>query len=184
MASTQHPNGLPPNFILTPQQQALLFRALNSNQQGNASPQTNGLSLSPTALTKSPAQTNTHGVQESPFLDYDYSFGPDSSGFDFDLGIENTGTMIGDLPGTTDANDDSRSNSDKGSSPDDIHDKRSHPDEDDEDREDGSAKRRESEGKIAKKPGRKPLTNEPSSVSSSSPLAPSVGIHLCSNKID
>ncbi|KAM0817019.1 putative BZIP domain-containing protein [Seiridium cardinale] len=162
MASTSA-TGLPPNFILTPQQQALLFRALTSNQQNNASPQPNGMSLSPATLTKSPAQSNAKGVQESPFLDYDYSFGPDSSGFDFDLGLDNAGSMIGDLPGTT-AGSEKSGSSDKGSSPDnDSHDKRSHPDEDDDEKEEGSAKRRESEGKVAKKPGRKPLTNEPSS---------------------
>ncbi|KAH6647634.1 transcription factor PAP1-domain-containing protein [Truncatella angustata] len=166
MASAQHPNGLPPHFILTPQQQALLFRALTSNQPANESPQTNSLSLSPAALHKSPPQNNTNGsgVQDSPFLDYDYSFGPDSSGFDFDLGLDNTDSMIGDLPGTSLNNDKSSNSSDKGSSPDnDIHDKRSHPDDDDDDDKEGSAKRRESEGKVPKKPGRKPLTNEPSS---------------------
>lgn len=167
MASIQQANGLPSNFILTPQQQALLFRALNSNQQNSSSPQTNELSLSPAALTKSPVQNHVNGVQESPFQDYDYSFGPESSGFDFDLDLDNTGTtMIGDLPATLEPSNDDSSGSDKGSSPDnDLHDKRSHPDDDDEDKEEGSVKRRESEGKVAKKPGRKPLMNEPSSVS-------------------
>lgn len=165
MSATQHTNGLSPNFLLTPQQQALLFRALTSNQPSSASPQTNGLSLSPTSLSKSPAQSNANGVQESPFLDYDYSFGPDSSGFDFDLGLDNSTTMIGDLPGNGQSNDKS-SASDKGSSPEtETHDKRSHPEEDDDEKEEGSAKRHESEGKVPKKPGRKPLTNEPSSVS-------------------
>lgn len=167
MASTHHPNGLPPNFILTPQQQALLFRALTSNQPSNDSPQSNNLSLSPTALNKSPTQANSNAIQESPFLDYDYSFGPDSSGFDFDLGLDNSASMIGDLPGTSQLNDKSSNNSDKGSSPDnESHDKRSHPDDEDDEDKEGSAKRRESEGKVPKKPGRKPLTNEPSSVSS------------------
>ncbi|KAI4598205.1 DNA-binding transcription factor yap1 [Pestalotiopsis sp. 9143b] len=165
MASA-HANGLPPNFILTPQQQALLFRALTSNQPNNGSPQNHGLSLSPASLAKSPAQLGANGVQESPFLDYDYSFGPDSSGFDFDLGLDQSSTMIGDLPGDTPTSEKASSSiSDKGNSPEnDIHDKRSHPDDgDDEEKEEGSAKRRESEGKVPKKPGRKPLTNEPSS---------------------
>lgn len=165
MASA-HANGLPPNFILTPQQQALLFRALTSNQPNNG--QNNGLSLSPASLAKSPDQPGANGVQESPFLDYDYSFGPDSSGFDFDLGLDQSSTMIGDLPGDTPTSEKAASSiSDKGNSPEnDIHDKRSHPDDgDDEEKEEGSAKRRESEGKVPKKPGRKPLTNEPSSVS-------------------
>jgi AP-1-like transcription factor len=163
MASTTQANGLP-HFILTPQQQALLFRALTSNQPNNGSPQNNGLSLSPASLARSPDQVNANGFQESPFLDYDYSFGPDSSGFDFDIGLDNTSTMIGDLPDPSRSSDKS-SASDKGSSPEnDSHDKRSHPDEDEDEREEGSAKRRESEGKVPKKPGRKPLTNEPSSV--------------------
>ncbi|ETS78201.1 hypothetical protein PFICI_10263 [Pestalotiopsis fici W106-1] len=158
-------NGLPPNFILTPQQQALLFRALTSNQPNNGSPQTNGLSLSPASLAKSPEQPGANGAQDSPFLDYDYSFGPDSSGFDFDIGLDQSSTMIGDLPGKTPGSDKTGGSSDKGTSPEnDIHDKRSHPDDDeDEDKEEGNAKRRESEGKVPKKPGRKPLTNEPSS---------------------
>ncbi|KAF3026334.1 DNA-binding transcription factor yap1 [Neopestalotiopsis sp. 37M] len=165
MASA-HANGLPPNFILTPQQQALLFRALTSNQQpNNGSPQAHGLSLSPASLAKSPDQPVANGAQDSPFLDYDYSFGPDSSGFDFDLGLDQSSTMIGDLPGKTPGSDNASGDSDKGTSPEnDIHDKRSHPDDgDDDDKEEGSAKRRESEGKVPKKPGRKPLTNEPSS---------------------
>ncbi|KAI1871320.1 uncharacterized protein JN550_004765 [Neoarthrinium moseri] len=168
MASTL-PGGLPSNFILTPQQQALLFRALTSNQPNNASPQNNGLSLSPAALTKSPAQngpaiSNFNGEQESPLFDYDYNLDGDTS-YDFDFGTDNAGKMIGDLPGTTPAQPSGSSqSSSKASSPENENgDKRSHPDEDDDEREEGSAKRRESEGKVPKKPGRKPLTNEPSS---------------------
>ncbi|KAI0386420.1 PAP1-domain-containing protein [Hypomontagnella monticulosa] len=162
------------NFILTPQQQNLLFRALTSNQpgSGNGNP-TNGLSLSPDSLSKSPVQnqnggtaqdnqngTPNGGVQESPFLDYDYDLGPDTS-FDFDFANDGQAKMIGDLPGTS-SKDDEES---KASSPDnDSPDKRSHPDDDeDDDIDEGGGKRRESEGKVPKKPGRKPLTNEPSS---------------------
>ena len=63
--------------------------------------------------------------------------------------------MIGDLPGTP-------SNGDA-----DVHDKRGHPEDDDEDEEDGGGKRREgsTDEKTSKKPGRKPLTSEPTSVS-------------------
>ncbi|KAI6083608.1 PAP1-domain-containing protein [Hypoxylon rubiginosum] len=156
------------NFILTPQQQNLLFRALTSNQQGNnSSNSTNSqLSLSPETLSKSPVQSQntpngvTHGLQESPYLDYDYDLGPDS-GFDFDFTNDGQAKMIGDLPGTSPMkDDDSKASSPENDSP----DKRSHPDDDEEDdMEDGGGKRREGEGKVPKKPGRKPLTNEPSS---------------------
>ncbi|XXG96113.1 DNA-binding transcription factor yap1 [Hypoxylon texense] len=157
------------NFILTPQQQNLLFRALTSNQTGsnnNNNNSSSSLSLSPDSLSKSPVQnqngTNgvSNGLQESPYLDYDYDLGPDS-GFDFDFTNDGQAKMIGDLPGGSPSKDDSS----KASSPDnDSPDKRSHPDDDDEDDlEDGGGKRREGEGKVPKKPGRKPLTNEPSS---------------------
>ena len=171
MASTTGGNHLP-QFILTPQQQNLLFRALTSNQSTNKkSPDNNPLSLSPQSLTTSPTQTHqssglqhTNGHQESPFLDYDYDFGPDS-GFDFDFGADGQAKMIGDLPGsasTESSKDDSKSASPENENP----DKRGLPeDEDDDEHEDGGGKRRESEGKVPKKPGRKPLTNEPSSVS-------------------
>ncbi|KAI1343034.1 PAP1-domain-containing protein [Xylariaceae sp. FL0016] len=167
MASTR-PNLLP-NFILTPQQQNLLFRALTSNQQPN-NDSNNSLSLSPDALNNSPTQNQTaagldapNATQESPFLDYDYDLGPDNS-FDFDFSNDGQARMIGDLPGISPTQEESKDGS-KASSPENENtDKRSHPDdEDDEDEVEGGGKRRESEGKVPKKPGRKPLTNEPSS---------------------
>ncbi|KAI1387257.1 PAP1-domain-containing protein [Hypoxylon trugodes] len=170
MASTQSQSLH--NFILTPQQQNLLFRALTSNQPGGSNGNPNSaLSLSPDSLSKSPIQnqqgspdynttngTSNNSIQESPFLDYDYDLGPDTS-FDFDFGNDGHAKMIGDLPGTS-PNDDS-----KASSPDnDISDKRSHPDDEEDDEiDEGGGKRREGEGKVPKKPGRKPLMNEPSS---------------------
>ncbi|RYP12015.1 hypothetical protein DL767_011521 [Monosporascus sp. MG133] len=158
-----------PHFILTPQQQNLLFRALTSNQPANdESPDNNPLSLSPQSLTTSPTQNQknsgldlSNGLQESPYLDYDYDFGPEA-GFDFDFGTDDRPKMIGDLPGTSaeSVKDDSKSSSPENESS----DKRGHPEEDDDDeQEEGGGKRRESEGKAPKKPGRKPLTNEPSS---------------------
>ncbi|RYO75269.1 hypothetical protein DL766_003277 [Monosporascus sp. MC13-8B] len=158
-----------PQFILTPQQQNLLFRALTSNQHTNEkSPDNNPLSLSPQSLTTSPTQNQKNsglalsdGLQESPYLDYDYDFGPEA-GFDFDFGTDGHPKMIGDLPGTSaeSVKDGSKSSSPENESS----DKRGHPDEDDDDeQEEGGGKRRESEGKVPKKPGRKPLTNEPSS---------------------
>ncbi|KAI1309264.1 transcription factor PAP1-domain-containing protein [Xylaria venustula] len=171
MASAR-PNILP-NFILTPQQQNLLFRALTSNQPSNAV-KADQESLTPDSLTTSPAQNqramgfhDSNGPSESPFIDYDYDIGQDTS-FDFDFNnddqVDAHGRMIGDLPGSSPDGSDSTKDNSKASSPDnESSDKRSHPDEDDDDEVEGGAKRRESEGKVPKKPGRKPLTNEPSS---------------------
>ena len=72
------------DFVLTPQQQNLLFAALNSNKPASASPANNALNLSPTSYNDSPVQrSDASGFQESPYLDYDYEFNGDSS-FDFD----------------------------------------------------------------------------------------------------
>ncbi|RYP76497.1 hypothetical protein DL771_001731 [Monosporascus sp. 5C6A] len=158
-----------PRFILTPQQQNLLFRALASNQPtNNMSPDNNPLSLSPQSLTTSPTQNQNNSgldlpnsLQESPYLDYDYDFGPEA-GFDFNFGTDGHPKMIGDLPGHSaeSVKDDAKSSSPENESS----DKRGHPDDDDDDeQEEGGGKRREGEGKAPKKPGRKPLTNEPSS---------------------
>ncbi|AEO64103.1 uncharacterized protein THITE_2109887 [Thermothielavioides terrestris NRRL 8126] len=141
------------NLILTPQQQSLLFAALNSNRPSNGS-SNNGLTMSPLQFDGSPIQRadGLPSYQGSPDLDYDYDFaGPDSS-FDFSFDDASQPKMIGDLPDTKRA---AKSESADGDSP----EKRSHPG----DGEDSGAKRRESEEKVAKKPGRKPLTTEPSS---------------------
>jgi len=156
MTSTENPLS---HFILTPQQQNLLYAALNSNRTGNNNPSSAALSLSPAAFNASPSQglDNLGSFQNSPDLDYDYDFtGADSS---FDYTMDNAGQpkMIGDLPGSS---VNGRSDSVDTESP----DKRSHPDDDDEDEPNG-AKRRESEDKVSKKPGRKPLTTEPTNVS-------------------
>ena len=148
------------DFVLTPQQQSLLFAALNSNKQASENAAANGrLQLSPTSLTESPVQT-LNSVQESPFLDYDYDFGNGNgngdSSFDFSFDNPDQLKMIGDLPS---GDQSSKSASPEGDSP----DKRSHPDDDEDDEKSGS-KRRESDDKVAKKPGRKPLTSEPTSV--------------------
>ncbi|KAK4128455.1 PAP1-domain-containing protein [Parathielavia appendiculata] len=150
MTSSQNPlQGL----VLTPQQQSLLFAALNSNRPNN-SPSNAGFNMSPLTYNGSPVQ-RTDGLStfnSSPDLDYDYDYaGPDSS-FDFPFDDANQPKMIGDLPGAQRA---PKSTSPDSESP----EKRSHPD----DGESSGAKRRESEEKVAKKPGRKPLTTEPSS---------------------
>lgn len=101
MASTGTGGTLPPNFLLTPQQQNLLFAALNSNkQQLSGSSADNSLTVSPTTFRNSAGQQKSAtatGYQESPFLDnYDYDFG--DSGFDFSFASEDQPSMIGDLP--------------------------------------------------------------------------------------
>lgn len=150
MTSTRNPLQ---NLILTPQQQSLLFAALNSNRPTGGTANT-GLSLSPMQFEGSPVQ-GTDGLssfQGSPDFDYDYDFAGGDSSFDFSFDDTNQPKMIGDLPGSKKG---SQSDSADGDSP----EKRSHPD----DGENSGAKRRESEEKVAKKPGRKPLTTEPSS---------------------
>lgn len=155
MASTTNPLS---HFILTPQQQSLLFAALNSNKQSDASPAANGnLNLSPSSLIDSPVQnTDMNGFQESPFIDYDYDLNGDTS-FDFGFADGSHPKMIGDLPGSASSSGSNSDNNDMENT-----EKRSHPDDDDED-EGGDAKRHETGEKQPKKPGRKPLTTEPTS---------------------
>lgn len=107
---------------------------------------------------QAPASGTLNGFEESPFIDYEYEFDADGS-FDYDFSNDSQGRMIGKLPGTGGSSSDGGDN--------DGHDKRSHPDEEDEE-EDGGGKRREGDGKTSKKPGRKPLTSEPTSVRSPS----------------
>jgi len=155
---------LPPNFLLTPHQQSLLFAALNANkqqqqqqqQQTSASPTSKGLSLSPTSFDGSPMQSmDNAGFQDSPYLDnIDYDFGDSSFDFSFASNGGDQPQMVGDIPGT--ARSESTEN--------DGHEKRGHPDDEEDESSPGNdSKRRESAEKIAKKPGRKPLTSEPTS---------------------
>lgn len=81
---------------------------------------------------------------DSPYLDFDIDGDGDES-YDFD----GNGQMIGDIPG-------------------DLHEKRKSFDGNDDD--EGGGKRREGEDKSGKKPGRKPLTSEPTTVSTAHSL--------------
>lgn len=155
-----------PNFILSPHQQDLLFAALNSNrntatdqQQQNGDSQTIAPAAFDNNATASPLQAPGSGslanLDESPFIDYDYDFDNEASYGEYDFSNLPQGQMIGNLPGTS---------SDGDAAANESHDKRSlSDDEENDDEPDG--KRREGDDKTSKKPGRKPLTSEPTSVS-------------------
>lgn len=149
-----------PNFLLTPQQQELLFAALNANRPAAAA---SGLTLAPSSLTEAPTTKPadvTQGIPDSSYLDYDYSFDGADDSLDFTLNSEDQSNYL-DGNGDTASNDDAKTESAPSNADNDSPDKRGHPDDDDDDL--GSAKRREGSEKVPKKPGRKPLTSEPSS---------------------
>jgi AP-1-like transcription factor len=166
----------PPSY-LTPNQQDLLMAALASNnhnrKQSPSLSNANGFSQSASAswdmnghlggdgldpLMYAPTQPtlpmagfdNLDGnLNESPFLDL---LDNSDANFDFDL-PEGDGQMIDGLPETGNEGDY------------DMHDKRKSPEDDNEDKDENEAKRTAPDEKVAKKPGRKPLTSEPTSVS-------------------
>ncbi|KIX03875.1 uncharacterized protein Z518_07428 [Rhinocladiella mackenziei CBS 650.93] len=132
-------------LFLSPDQQELLMAALNSNQSPGKQPAPHNQKTTPQSINFTPNMSSAPGSgnlefsDDSPFLDFDpeADFGDDT--FDFD---ENS-RMIGEIPGE-------------------LHDKRKSVDGNGEDDE-GGGKRREGEDKTVKKPGRKPLTSEPTS---------------------
>ncbi|KAF2449160.1 PAP1-domain-containing protein [Karstenula rhodostoma CBS 690.94] len=140
-SNTQNPNdifatGLDPKQALSglPNGQQFNFPVDNIDQTFFASPQQS---------TPASALNNIGGIEESPFGDY---LDGDTN-FDFD-NADNGDLMIGELPGDSPTRDG------------DASEKRKSPGDDAEDVE-GGGKRREGEDKQAKKPGRKPLTSEP-----------------------
>lgn len=159
-SATEETTNNPSNY-LTPHQQDLLFAALNSNK-GLDKPsallttnfQMDSLDFSGSPIQHTPGSGTLGSFNESPFIDEYYDFDADGQ-FDFDSSNDALqGQMIGKLPGGTSSSDGDET----------LHDKRSHPGEEDDD-EEGGGKRREGEDKTSKKPGRKPLTSEPTSVS-------------------
>ncbi|KAJ9244544.1 transcriptional regulator family: bZIP [Paecilomyces variotii] len=154
------------NLYLSPGQQDLLLAALHSNnpsqkQDKNAptdgvqpkrepdttspqQPHSNNFTMPPT-LFESPGQetigSGQLGFEESPFLDFD----PD---VDFDF--QGADQLIGDLPESVSPEEQEHREKRKSM------DGKSEPEE-------AGKKRRESDEKSAKKPGRKPLTSEPTS---------------------
>ena len=148
-----------PDLSLSRDQESLLRTALASNPRGspraaldNMNPQTiaagNSMANGSNTIT-SPTKSDTPGsgkmgdLNESPFLDYELEDG----NFDWDDSQEN---LFGDLP-------------ESGPLEGEQHDKRK-ASTDNEATEEGTSKRREGEEKQAKKPGRKPLTAEPTTV--------------------
>ncbi len=161
-----------PDLTLTPDQEDLLRTALSSNKPNRSSPQisnkgtssatrsnsdpkhlqhnidhmANGPNMFTSPVQETPGSGQLSNFDESPFLEY-----LDDGNFDWD----NSGDQLfGDLPGTESYGDSEH------------HDKRK-ASLDDEDEEEGTSKRREGDDKTAKKPGRKPMTGEPTTVWSS-----------------
>ncbi|KAL2433700.1 AP-1-like transcription factor yap1 [Exophiala dermatitidis] len=132
-------------LFLSLDQEQLLMAALNANQTpsqkavpGNRKAALPNSTSTPT-MSSAPGSGNLDFSDDSPFLDFDPELELGDDTFDFD---ENS-RMIGDIPGE-------------------LHDKRKSIEGGDDDAE-GGRKRREGEDKTAKKPGRKPLTSEPTS---------------------
>lgn len=159
-AQSSAPNSHP-NPYLSRNQQDLLYAALNSQagsshypiKRSASDPETPTMSaVNGNALFMSPqnAELDNFDVDLDYTPDMDYLDG--DSGFDFenaDLGGEMIGALRGRSDGTVDG-----------------HEKRKSPDEAGES-EEGDAKRQETqegEKSGAKKPGRKPLTSEPTTV--------------------
>ena len=156
-------------FLLTPQQQELLFAALNANR-----PITGSTAVTDTPATTKPADL-VNGIADSSFLDYDYSFDGADTSLDFSLGGGDHASSLDNDDGDGDG-DDAKTDSAPSNADNDSPDKRSHP-EDDDDEDGAAAKRHESTEKVPKKPGRKPLTSEPSSVRHNSSNSASYFFH-------
>jgi hypothetical protein len=151
----------PASLQLSTNEQSLLITALNSNKPARngsystlhitngrkaMSPIQNGSTFtSPNQQAPGSTAVTSLDFDASPFLDYDLEDG------NFENWDMNGGQMIGDLPGTSVSDEDQE-----------HHDKRKKSSDDNgEDDEDGGGKRREGDDRSAKKPGRKPLTSEP-----------------------
>lgn len=161
------------DLYLSPQQKDLLVAALSSNQ-----PTTKRVSMPSATTDAKPEQTpgtasgpsmpgsgHLDLSDESPFLDYSLDGEGDDS-FNFD----GEGRMFDDLP------EDDQAADTLADAYEHLHDKRKSIDGADDD-DTGGGKRREGDDKTAKKPGRKPLTSEPTTVSRSLPPCRSVTNH-------
>ena len=129
-----------PQLYLSPGQQDLLMAALNSNQ--------------PAASDHSRSSPND--LFESPPDTFDDLNGDDNAYLDFDVDGDGDYDENYDYDGSPEKSVDAGSHGD-------LHDKRKSIDGNEDD-EEGGGKRREGDDKTSKKPGRKPLTSEPTSV--------------------
>lgn len=157
MGSTGNGASGAPKFFLTPQQQKMLFDTLSSTKPHNDILAEDVASKLSDPFHRSPIQNaDPSGFQDSTYLDnYGTDFSDSSFGFFAGNDQPDQLRMMADIAGST--RSDSLDN--------DGTDKRSHPgDDDDGGSPEKEPKRRESSEKIPKKPGRKPLTSEPSSV--------------------
>lgn len=154
-----------PDLSLTPDQEGFLRTALSSNKpnsssriptgpRSNSDPNykdnsamANGTNLYTPPIQQAPGSGQLNGYDDSPFLDYNLDDG------DFDWDNNSGDQLFGDLPGEEYHEEGEH------------HDKRKASSEEEEG-EEGSSKRREGVDKGAKKPGRKPLTGEPTTVGS------------------
>ncbi|KKY21040.1 putative ap1-like transcription factor [Diplodia seriata] len=173
MAGTTNNDPLNSHLYLSPNQQDLLMAALNSNNPNNRGGRPAGPA---NGQFKKPSDSNqfsldgldpnffpqegtgagfdNFNLDESPYVD----FLDGDPGFEFDPN-DTSDLLIGSLPG--DQGHSSTSPDQSGADGETQNgDKRKSPDDDDEE-EEGGGKRREGEDKTAKKPGRKPLTSEP-----------------------
>ncbi|KAI9807587.1 MAG: hypothetical protein M1825_005527 [Sarcosagium campestre] len=160
MATSADPASYPPGLYLSPDQEDLLLAALSSNpanvkdnltgnnaitHRSNRSSQLHR--ATPTMGISDSGILEQDSIEENPFGDYNADQDFDSS-FDFD-GVTGEGII----------------DSNSGDSPDqdskaDIHEKRKSIG-DGEAESGGGGKRREGDERVPKKPGRKPLTSEP-----------------------
>ena len=153
-----------PDLSLTPDQEGLLRTALSSNPQRspqNASKSVHGANnqnknphlknaamANGASLYTSPTQDGLDPSLMSSLDDSPLFEDLDDGNFEWDNGADQ---LFGDIPGN-DFNDEGE-----------LHDKRKASIES-EDGEEGASKRQEGDGKTPKKPGRKPLTAEPTTV--------------------
>lgn len=170
------------SLYLSPDQQDLLYAALASSDQfTKGQNNANFNSVNPDQHRSPPNQNHSQGssgpepldsppddvvgsaklgmgTDDSPFLDFD---------FDADFDFSGNGSLIGDLPGLSPSVDDADSREKRKSI-------------DDQDDDETGKKRKENDDKMAKKPGRKPLTSEPTTVGGR-PVCPAPVYGICSH---
>lgn len=149
-------------LYLSPNQQDLLLAALSSNNPSNNPSQKQSTQTPQIKPDHSPDQTSSNGASAPPSGGFEnhhnmnaFGFGDDESPFldmngEVDFDFPGSADLIGDLPGVTPGQD-----YDPGEK------RKSMDGQSEVDGEETGRKRRDSE---AKKPGRKPLTSEPTTV--------------------